>query len=178
MEVELSRMLRWEGVRAALPLKSDLKIFLNTHPLEINRSGLIDSMVTTRQLSSDLPIVLEVHESAVTDPSEMRLLRQQLRDLQIGLAYDDFGAGQTRLSELIEAPPDYLKFDMSMIRGIDKAPPERQKMLGSLVQIVIDLGINPLAEGIETSEEADVCRNLGFQTAQGFHYGRPAPFET
>ncbi len=62
----------------------------------------------------------------------MRTLRAQLRDLNIGVAYDDFGAGQTRLSELVEAPPDYLKFDMSMIRRIDQAPTERQRMLGSL----------------------------------------------
>jgi EAL domain-containing protein (putative c-di-GMP-specific phosphodiesterase class I) len=83
MEVELSRMLRWEGVRAAMPFKSDLKIFLNTHPLEINHNGLIDSMITARQLSSDLPIVLEVHEASITDPSEMQELREQLRDLGI-----------------------------------------------------------------------------------------------
>jgi EAL domain-containing protein (putative c-di-GMP-specific phosphodiesterase class I) len=91
---------------------------------------------------------------------------------------NDFGVGQTRLSELIEAPPDYLKFDMSLIRGIEKAPVERPRMLGSLVRIVLDLGINPLAEGIETSEEAEVCRSLGFQTVQGFYFGRPTPLES
>jgi EAL domain-containing protein (putative c-di-GMP-specific phosphodiesterase class I) len=175
MEVELSRILRWEGVRQAMSLPAGMKIFLNTHPLEIEQEGLIDSMATARRLSLEMPLILEVHEASVTDPAAMRELRAQLRDLGIGIAYDDFGAGQTRLSELIEAPPDYLKFDMSLIRGIDKATPERQKMLASLVQIVIDLGVNPLAEGIETPEEADVCRNLGFQSAQGFHFGRPAP---
>lgn len=175
MEVELSRMMRWEGVRHAMSLPLGMKIFLNTHPAEINKEGLLESMATTRRLSSEIPLILEVHEASVTDPAAMRELRSQLKDLDIGIAYDDFGSGQTRLSELIEAPPDYLKFDMSLIRGIDKATPERQKMLGSLVQIVIDLGVNPLAEGIETSEEAEVCRALGFQSAQGFYFGRPAP---
>lgn len=175
MEVELSRILRWEGVRQAMTLPSGMEIFLNTHPLEIQNDGLVESMATARRLSEGMPLILEVHEAAVTDPMAMRELRAQLKDLDIGIAYDDFGAGQTRLTELIEAPPDYLKFDMSLIRGIDKATPERQKMLGSLVQIVIDLGVNPLAEGIETAEEADVCRNLGFRTAQGYHFGRPAP---
>jgi EAL domain-containing protein (putative c-di-GMP-specific phosphodiesterase class I) len=175
LEVELSQMLRWEGLRLAMALPNDKRIFLNTHPLEISRDGLIDSLVSVRQLASEVPIVLEVHEASVTDPAAMRQLRAQLRDINIGLAYDDFGAGQTRLSELIEAPPDYLKFDMSMIRGIDKATPERLKMLGSLVGIVLDLGINPLAEGVETPEEADACRSLGFLTSQGYHFGRPAP---
>jgi EAL domain-containing protein (putative c-di-GMP-specific phosphodiesterase class I) len=175
MEVELSRMLRWEGVREGLNLPSKSTLFVNTHPLEIRREGLVDSMAMTRQLTADVPIILEVHEAAVTDPKEMRELRAQLKELNIGLAYDDFGAGQTRLSELVEAPPDYLKFDISLIREIDKAPPERQRMLASLVTLVKDLGVNPLAEGIETAGEADVCRSLGFSTAQGFHFGRPAP---
>lgn len=175
MEVELSRMLRWEGVREGLNLPNNSALFVNTHPLEIRHEGLVDSMATTRQLSADVPIILEVHEAAITDPKEMRELRAQLKELNIGIAYDDFGAGQTRLTELVEAPPDYLKFDISLIRGIDHAPPERQKMLASLVNMVIDLGVNPLAEGVESSAEAEACRDLGFYTAQGFHFGRPAP---
>jgi EAL domain-containing protein (putative c-di-GMP-specific phosphodiesterase class I) len=175
MEVELSRMLRWEGVREGLNLPNNSTLFVNTHPLEIRHEGLVDSMATARQLSSEVPIILEVHEAAITDPKEMRELRAQLKELNIGIAYDDFGAGQTRLSELVEAPPDYLKFDISLIRGIDQSPPERRKMLGSLINMVMDLGINPLAEGVESIAEAEVCRDLGFLTAQGFHFGRPAP---
>lgn len=174
MEVELSRMLRWEGVREGLNLPNRLTLFVNTHPLEIRREGLIDSMASTRQLSTEVPIMLEVHEAAITDPREMRELRSRLKDLDIGIAYDDFGAGQTRLNELAEAPPDYLKFDISLIRDIDKAP-ERQRLLTSLVHMVQELGVNPLAEGVETAAEAEACRDIGFETAQGFHFGRPAP---
>ncbi len=175
MEVELSRMLRWEGIREGLELPKGMVLFVNTHPLEIRREGLVDSMATARQLSQDVPIVLEIHEAAVTDPDEMRELRLQLRELNIGVAYDDFGAGQTRLSELVEAPPDFLKFDISLIRNIDLAAPERQRMLASLVSLVKDLGIRPLAEGIETAGEAEVCRSIGFTSAQGYYFGRPAP---
>lgn len=175
MEVELSRMLRWEGIREGLALPQGSVLFVNTHPLEIRREGLISSMASARQLSRDVPIILEIHEAAVTDPSEMRELRAQLRNLNIGVAYDDFGSGQTRLSELVEAPPDFLKFDISLIREIDKAAPERQRMLASLVSLVKDLGIRPLAEGVETCGEADACRSMGFTSAQGFYFGRPAP---
>lgn len=132
-------------------------------------------MAQVRQLSRDAKIILEIHEAAITDPAEMRTLRAQLRELNIGVAYDDFGAGQTRLSELVEAPPDYLKFDISMIRRIDQAPSERQRMVASLVKMVRELGIAPLAEGIETEAEAITCRELGFSTAQGFYFGAPAP---
>lgn len=175
MEVELSRMFRWEGVRAGLNLPSGSLIFVNTHPLEISQPGLVESLAQVRQLSQDALIILEIHEAAVTDPAAMQRLRVELRELNIGVAYDDFGAGQTRLSELVEAPPDYLKFDMSMIRRIDQAPAERQRMLASLVTMARELGITPLAEGIETEAEALTCRQLGFSTAQGFYFGSPAP---
>lgn len=175
MEVELSRMLRWEGVREGLNLPPDSYLFVNTHPFEISREGLVESMAQVRQLSQDARIILEIHEAAVTDPAEMRVLRSRLHQLGIGVAYDDFGAGQTRLGELVEAPPDYLKFDMSMIRRIDQAPSERQRMLASLVKMVRELGIAPLAEGIETESEAATCRELGFSLAQGFYFGAPAP---
>ncbi len=48
-------------------------------------------------------------------------------------------------------------------------------MLASLVAIVRDLGVQALAEGIETEEEAEVCRQMGFDSAQGYFFGRPAP---
>jgi EAL domain-containing protein (putative c-di-GMP-specific phosphodiesterase class I) len=175
MEVELSRMLRWEGVRVAMTLPDSPKIFVNTHPLELQREGLLNSMIMARQLTSQAQLVLEIHESAISDAKQMRELKEKLRDLCVELAFDDFGAGQTRLSELTEARPDYLKFDMSLIRNIDEAGPERQKLVQSLVAVTLDLGIIPLAEGIETESESEVCRQLGFTLAQGYHFGRPSP---
>jgi EAL domain-containing protein (putative c-di-GMP-specific phosphodiesterase class I) len=173
MEVELSQMLRWEGIREALSLPDMNRMYLNTHPLELDRDDLVRNVAATREYAGDMPITLEIHEAAVTNPVAMRDLRKAMRDIQVDIAYDDFGAGQNRLTELIESPPDVLKFDMSLIRNIDKATPERQRMVASLVRIVLDLGVTPLAEGIETAEEAEVCSDIGFQLAQGYFYGRP-----
>jgi EAL domain-containing protein (putative c-di-GMP-specific phosphodiesterase class I) len=173
MEVDLSRMLRWEGIRRAIDLPGNPKIFVNTHPLELQSDGLLNSMIMVRQLTQQTSLVLEIHEAAISDPKQMRELKAQLKELRIELAFDDFGAGQTRLAELTEARPDYLKFDMSLIRDIDKAGPERQKLITSLINVTLDLGIAPLAEGIETPGEAEVCRQLGFRFAQGYHFGRP-----
>lgn len=175
MEVELSQMLRWEGIREGLLLPQPARIYVNTHPLELGQDGLIASMAQVRKLSAELPITLEIHEAAITSSTEMSELKKQLRDLDIKIAYDDFGAGQNRLAELCSAPPDVLKFDMGLVRDIDKAPPERIKVLSSLVEIVRDLGVEALAEGIENEAEAEVCASLGFTLAQGYYYGRPAP---
>jgi EAL domain-containing protein (putative c-di-GMP-specific phosphodiesterase class I) len=96
-----------------------------------------------------------------------------LKDLGMRLAYDDFGAGQSRLMELADVPPDVLKFDMRMIHGLSHASDERQNMVRSLVKIVRSLAVVPLAEGIETGDEAAICRDLGFELAQGYFFGRP-----
>ena len=91
-----------------------------------------------------MQLTLEIHESAVTDLSEMRQIRSELTRIDISLAFDDFGAGQARLVELVEVRPDYLKFDMKLIRGIDQASAQRQQMLASLVKMASELGSAPL----------------------------------
>jgi len=120
-------------------------------------------------------MTLEIHESAVTNPEQMRDLRAKLSAMDIGLAYDDFGAGQARLIELVEVPPDYLKFDMKLVQGISAASPERQHMVAAFVSMVRDLGIAPLAEGVEDAEDQAVCTEIGFELSQGYLFGKPAP---
>ena len=135
---------------------------------------LITSLQRIREREADSRLVLEIHEAGVTQLDRMRDLRKALADLQIGLAYDDFGSGQARLIEMVEVPPDYLKFDIGLIRDIHLSSAERQGMLANLVQMANNLGIATLAEGIETREEHESCVQLGFDYAQGFFYGRPA----
>ena len=175
LEVELSQMMRWEGIREGMMLPVPSQIYVNTHPLELGRPGLLESMAQVRSMTLDLPITLEIHESAITSAKEMFDIKSRLRELNIQIAYDDFGSGQNRLAELCNAAPDVIKFDMGLIRDIDKAPPERIKVLGSLVRMVLDLGVVALAEGIENEAEAKVCQELGFTMAQGYYFGRPAP---
>lgn len=176
LEVELSRLLRWEGIRVGRDLPERPTLFVNTHPREMeDNDGLIDSLIKVRDMTGNTDLVLEIHESSVTNPIQMQSLHSAMKDLNIRLAYDDFGSGQARLAELIEARPDFVKFDISLIRSIDRANEQRRRMLETLVQMVQDLGIAALAEGIETPEESEVCRELGFELAQGYFYGRPSP---
>ena len=67
------------------------------------------------------------------------------------------------------------EFDMSLIRSIHTAPIGHCQMVGNLVRMVRDLGVVPLAEGVECEEERQACVHLGFELAQGFHFGKPAP---
>jgi EAL domain-containing protein (putative c-di-GMP-specific phosphodiesterase class I) len=174
LESELSRIFREEGARTGQILPANHLLFVNTHPAEVDDLDLlIFSLTELRQLEPRRPLVLEIHEAAVTCGEQMRTLCSALNDLQIKLAYDDFGAGQARLVELVDVPPDYLKFDMKLVQNLQSASMERRRMLESLVKMAHDLGITTLAEGIETQGDHEACREMGFTLAQGFLYGYP-----
>jgi EAL domain-containing protein (putative c-di-GMP-specific phosphodiesterase class I) len=64
---------------------------------------------------------------------------------------------------------------MSLIKGLDRNSLDRIQFLSNLVRICRDIGIVPLAEGIETQIEAEMCAEIGFVLGQGYYYGRPAP---
>ncbi|MFZ5563482.1 MAG: EAL domain-containing protein [Thermodesulfobacteriota bacterium] len=175
-DAELSSLFREVGVETGKHLPGSPLLFVNVTPSEVNRmSRLLESLTRVRDLAPANRIVLELNEKAVNDTAEISRLRGALNQLNMGLAFDDFGVGQTRLAELAKEPPDFLKFDISLIRKIHLAPKRLHQMLATFVTAARDLNISSLAEGIECSEEADVCRELGFQFAQGFFYGRPLP---
>jgi EAL domain-containing protein (putative c-di-GMP-specific phosphodiesterase class I) len=172
-EVELSHLFREVGVAAAQTALGPLELFVNSHPAELCRPDSIGLLEALREQAPEMSLVLEVNEKTVTDLRAMRELRCVLRGLHIGLAYDDFGAGQARLHELIEVPPDYLKFDAFLVRRLHRQPERFQAALKTLVQMARDLGVVALAEGVETEEEANACRMIGFEAAQGFLFGYP-----
>jgi EAL domain-containing protein (putative c-di-GMP-specific phosphodiesterase class I) len=173
LESELSELSRREGLRVANQLGIEVELYLNTHPAELQGPRLIESLRELRRDFPCTPVVLEIHESAVASLDSLAQLRAQTRDLGIRMAYDDFGVGQSRLSELADVPPDVIKFDMGLIRGLSQASEERQTMVRSLVRIVRELNVVPLAEGVESRDEAVACVSFGFELAQGFFFGRP-----
>jgi len=175
LEVELSTMLRWEGVRVTQSMAQPPHLFLNTHPRELAKEELGHSLERLRENWPDQALTLEIHESAVTEGARLDPLRSLLQRLDIKLAYDDFGTGESRWNDLAQVAPDYVKFDMSLIRDIHTATPQRQQVLATLVQMVQKLGITSLAEGVETTGEDETCRQMGFDLGQGYLYGRPAP---
>jgi len=176
-EIQLSTMLRRVGVVAARELPGRPIIFLNTHPKELGKPELQASLEEIRRLAPDLRLTVEVHESVVANEKMFLELRQIARNLEMLLAYDDFGAGQARLDELARVAPDFVKFDRCLVRDLPSASSERLLVTARLVALVRDLGIIPLAEGIETPGEAAACRELGFELAQGFHFGHPASIQ-
>ncbi|MCB9597630.1 MAG: EAL domain-containing protein [Sandaracinaceae bacterium] len=172
----LCRLFRDVAVEELGAVTEPRAIFFNLHPTEMDEDvelGLALEQMARVRGAGHQP-VLEIHESAVTEGNAMARLRARLADLGIKLAYDDFGAGQSRLMELVEVPPEYLKLDITLVRDIDRSE-RRQDLVRALVPVLASQGVEVLAEGIERPEEAEVCRQLGCQLGQGYHFGRPAP---
>jgi EAL domain-containing protein (putative c-di-GMP-specific phosphodiesterase class I) len=177
-QAELSRLFRHRAVELVRDRPEPPVLFLNTHPVELESPGLIESLEELRTFAPNVDLILEIHESALTDISFITSLRGRLLEINVGLAYDDFGIGQARLLELAEAPPHYLKFDRKFVRGLDSAPTSRQRLVASLVAAARELLVKTVAEGVETEDEAAACMRAGFTHAQGYHFGRPGPVET
>lgn len=172
-EVELSILCRERACELAQQIGLRGPLFVNTHPHENIREDVIPSLESIQQHYPQLEIVIELHEKSVQNAEEMLDHKAKLNDLGVRIAYDDFGAGQSRFLELLKAPPDYLKFDRSLIQDIHEAPLSQTRMLSSFIQTARELDIVTLAEGIENEYEAQTCRDLGFDLAQGFYYSLP-----
>ena len=175
LEAQLSEAFRLLGVQKGIALGAETNLFVNTHPKELDRPEFYDSLKLIRETCPEQKVTLEIHETASTNMNMMRELCALLDDLNIMLAFDDFGVGNARLVELGEVRPDFLKFDMNLTRNIESAPPKRQELVALFANLVNNLGINTLAEGVETEACHNILLEMGFHSGQGYFYGRPAP---
>jgi len=117
------------------------------------------------------PVVLELTEHApIADYGALRAEIAKLGDIQI--AVDDAGAGFASMRHILELKPAYAKLDISLVRGID-GDPTRQAMAAGLEHFALRADCRLIAEGVETSEEADTLEGLGIDLAQGYLFGRP-----
>lgn len=174
-ELDLSMAFRNFGMKQMAPLVTGNTLFINVHPKETFSDYFMASLERLRQTSPDANIVVEIHESAVTDILKLRELANRLGQLNIRFAYDDFGAGQARLLELADVPAHFVKFDRALIRDLHKASERKRQVVRDLVRMVLATGSVPLAEGVEDEEEAQACIEMGFQLIQGYLTGRPIP---
>ncbi len=174
-ELELAAAFRRQAVAAARSARLDLPLFLNAHPDELVADEFLEEIANLAAESRDLRLVLEISEHFAAPIEELRALASRLRAAGVGLAYDDFGAGMARIEEMSEAPADFLKLDATLVRRIDTAPRAKRRLLGALVAAAQEVGMEVIAEGVESRDEALACLDLGARLAQGFLYGQPGP---
>ena len=120
-------------------------------------------------------MVLELTErSPIVDYEEMSARLDELRALGVRLAVDDVGKGFSGLGHLVELSPDLLKFDRSLVCDLD-SDKTKSGLIARLTSFAAEVGMEVVAEGIETEAELETLRELGVETGQGFLLGRPGP---
>lgn len=172
-EVELSLLCREQALNFGEALELDVPVFLNTHPAEALLDTVVPQMRRLRDQYPNRSIVLEIHEAAITEPALIRELRAMLAEVDVRLAFDDFGRGQARIRELICAPSDYIKFDAALIQDLQGISREQFRFFRSIIASIRAEGAVTVAEGVENDAMAEVCREVGFDLVQGYLFSRP-----
>ena len=122
-------------------------------------------------------LVLEITESSLMQDSEATIERlARLKALGVRLAVDDFGTGYSSLEYLRRFPVDILKIDRSFVTGVDGGVKE-STLCRAIVALAQSLGLQTLAEGIETTGQRGALRTLGCELGQGFLFARPLTAE-
>jgi len=137
----------------------------------------VDDMRTTVEAArqAGLPlnrILLEFTEHEPVDPGHLQAILNTYRAMGFRTAIDDFGAGHCGLTLLSRFQPDVIKLDTALIRCI-QLDRIKQTLVGHLLRLSADLGIDVAAEGIETREECETLRDLGVHLLQGFLFAKP-----
>ena len=150
----------------------DGEIFVNVHPLELSDPDLADPAAPLSCVADR--VVLEITErAAVGQGADVRAQIAALRRLGYRIAVDDLGAGYAGLSSVANLEPEFVKIDMSIVRGVDTSPMKR-RLIGALGPACREASIRVVAEGIETEAELEAVRELGCDLVQGFLLARPA----
>jgi EAL domain-containing protein (putative c-di-GMP-specific phosphodiesterase class I) len=172
---DLGRRVRHLVAEAFELLPADTLLFVNLHAQDLLDPLLLAPDVPLSRLAAR--VVLEVTERApIDDIKDIRARVAALRAMGYRIAIDDLGAGYAGLTSFALLEPEFVKFDMSLVRGIHTSP-IRQKLIGSLTTLCREMGTQVVAEGIETIEERDAVMQLGCDLFQGYLLGRPGrPF--
>jgi EAL domain-containing protein (putative c-di-GMP-specific phosphodiesterase class I) len=155
-----------------------MKLFLNTSAgaltdSEVAGPGFV-RMVEAQGLAHE-DVVLEINEHVAFEgrPDYSAVLRE-LKRQGFRIAIDDMGAGYSSLHSVVEMEPDYMKFDVSLVRNIDRSLIKRS-LLETLVELAEKIGAQVVAEGIEAESELLAVRDMGVRLGQGRYLAAPAP---
>lgn len=175
--VDFERLCRNRALELARRhLRPGAKLFLNTaaHTLgdtDVAGQGFVKRVDAHGLQHSD--VVLEIAERVTFDQRERpKDVLRELKRQGFRVAIDDMGAGYSSLQAIVELEPDYLKFDIALVRNIDKSLIKRS-LLETLVELAQKIGATVIAEGIEAESELSTLRELGVSLGQGRYLAPP-----
>jgi diguanylate cyclase (GGDEF)-like protein/PAS domain S-box-containing protein len=181
MILAIGRWVLWEACRQVKvwqerwPTPAPLTIAVNLSARQLQHHGIVDEVraaLAATGLDSQ-SLVLEITETAIMEQLDAAIaILTELRRLGVRLALDDFGTGYSSLSYLQRLPVDILKIDRSFVAGVAKST-EDSALARGILTLGQTLGLETVAEGIETAEQLAVLGELGCQLGQGYFFARP-----
>jgi diguanylate cyclase (GGDEF)-like protein/PAS domain S-box-containing protein len=157
------------------PAPAPLTIAVNLSARQLQHPGIVDEVRAALAAAGLDPqsLVLEITETAIMEHLDAAItLLTELRRLGVRLALDDFGTGYSSLSYLQRLPVDILKIDRSFVAGVARST-EDSALARGILTLGQTLGLETVAEGIETAEQLAALRALGCQLGQGYLFARP-----
>jgi diguanylate cyclase len=147
---------------------------VNVSARELREPGFADDVAAALRETgmSSRRLVLEVTETTIFELGGSVTNLTTLREMGVRVALDDFGTGQSTLTQLQNCPVDELKLDQSFTQAEVNGEPT---IAAAVLQLARVLGLHVVAEGVETPQQADRLRQIGYQAAQGYHFARPMP---
>ena len=154
-----------------------IQMAINLSAQQLRSRGLVETVAAAMRQHGLGPgdLELEITESvAMSDPQHAIQRLRELRDLGVHLAIDDFGTGYSSLAYLKLLPIQVLKLDRSFVKDIETDENDAA-ISAAAIALAHNLGLEVVAEGVETGQQADFLREHGCDFLQGFRYGRPEP---
>jgi EAL domain-containing protein (putative c-di-GMP-specific phosphodiesterase class I)/DNA-binding NarL/FixJ family response regulator len=154
---------------------SRARISVNVSSVQLAASDFINQVATAISCST---ISAELFELELTETQMMRnvedniVLLRELRELGIKISIDDFGTGYSSLNYLNRLPLDVLKIDRSFIHPL-AGQKSSANLVRNLIQLGSDLGLEIVAEGVETLEQLEMLRAMGCHVVQGYYFSKP-----
>ncbi|GAC1436883.1 MAG: EAL domain-containing protein [Solirubrobacteraceae bacterium] len=173
----LREACRQAGEWTAAGACQELCLAVNISPRQLAEPDLCDVVAAAIADAGIRPakLCLEITESSAVDAGMVMLA--QLKALGVRIAIDDFGIGFSSLNQIRRMPPvDTLKIDKSFVDDIGRVRTDTA-IVAAIIGMAASLGVETLAEGIETAEQAAVLRRMGCDSGQGFHFSKPVPAE-
>jgi EAL domain-containing protein (putative c-di-GMP-specific phosphodiesterase class I) len=163
--------MRWQ---AELGPRAPRRLAVNLSRAQLAQPDLAESVAAVLK-ATGMPaglLQLEVTESLAAQDAEVRDCLLNLKSLGIQLALDDFGTGYSSLACLHQMPVNTVKIDRSFVCHADTSMHHRV-LIEATVMVAHSLGMDTVAEGIETAAQAAVVMQLGCDKGQGYLYGKP-----
>ena len=164
----------WDQI-AADQGRSSITTAINVSAHQLDRSDLLETLEASLTAPGFNPsrIRLEVTESAVVEQDTVGLAAlRSLKRLGVGLILDDFGTGYASLSALRRIPLDGIKIDRSFVSGLVRHQEDRA-IVAAVVRMAGDLGLEVVAEGVESEEQRQILLDLNCRLGQGFLFSKP-----